>query len=486
MKKKFTFILLFFVVNFSHSQSWQWVQTYDYGSEDMPRGFGIDANNNLYLITNEYYDHGSTAHSFMYLCKYDEFGNEIWKDSIASNIRNSVTDAQGTTYCIGGGKVQAFDHTGSSIWSTGTFLATNQKDICYNNFLNDAQVCSYGYNSGIITSVIGSVKLDGTLRWSRVVDSSAAFLCASDSDGNLIIISETFPDAATGNYCSLSKYDTMGNLTFTVNIPHLPNDMVVDFAGNVYVSGKIPSGTPTNIAGTVYSAPFGSTNPNSFLLKYDADGNLLWFKFMRNVRSNLVIDSQNFLYLTAAGKDVSVDTLIVNQSNAFMLVVKLDPNGNIVWYTGSSATTTMAFVSPRGIVRDSEDNIFVAGELTRQHSFGSQTANGEHDYYDNFIAKLSQSSSTNTSENLFVSTDLFVSPNPAHNEISLSYTPSSLVKKIRIAVRNSEGKELLVRELQNVNTVVNQKFDIANYSSGIYFVDLDLDGLRMSKKVIIN
>jgi hypothetical protein len=486
--RRFIFIVLLSLSgSLTFGQSWQWVQTYDYGSEDMPRGFGIDLDQNLYLLTNEYYDHGSTAHNYMYLCKYDAFGSEIWKDTVASNIRKSTTDEQGNTYCLGGGKVQAFDLNGTSIWSTGAFLAANQKDICHSKFLNDAQVCSYGYNSGIITSVVGSIKHDGSLRWTRVLDSTAAYLCASDLNGNLLVVSETFPDSATGNYCSLMKFDQNGDRLFNVLLPHLPFDVVTDTSGNIFISGTIPSGTPTNIDGTIYSAPFGSSNPNNFLLKYDSDGNLLWYKLMRNALCKLTTDSDGFLYLKTTGiENLVIDSIVLNETAAFMLIVKMDGTGNIVWSTKTVNAGTSGYITPFDIHCDNENNIYVAGGIKKSHQFGTYLAVGEHSYKDNFIAKLSQTPPTSTPDELFVSTDLRVSPNPAHGEISLTYTPSATVKQLRIVLRNTEGKELIVRQLENVNSFVSHKFEVSSFAPGIYFVDVEVDGLRMARKVITN
>jgi hypothetical protein len=488
MKKLLLIFLLIHTSFLCEGQSWQWVQTYDYGNEDRPRSFGRDEIGNLYMLCNEYYDHGASAHNYMYLGKYDPYGVEVWRDTVPAYLKSAVTDKDGNTYCNGGQVVVKYDSNGNLQWTSAPLMAPITPSICYSSVNDQVLACAFGYVSGLITSSIASYKPDGTVNWYLVRDSSAAKFCAADPTGNFFVISSIFKDTLTGNKCDLTKYDDAGNLLFCKVIPHIPDDMVCDKDGNIYIAGSIKSVDPTNIDGTLYSMPpFGSSNPNTFLLKYDAGGNLLWYKLMRNARCPLATDKNGFLYLVAGGKSVEIDSLSVIETNAFQLVVKLDGNGNIIWSTHTSTNAATGTISQICVLTDSSDNIYLAGGIRKQHYFGSLPANGESSYDDNYIAKLSQAAPTvGLTEPLFISTDLKVSPNPSQGAVTVSYAPSGFIKELNLWLRNAEGKQLYFEKFNNIGQPLQRSIDLSTWPSGVYLVELEADGLKMVKKVVVN
>jgi hypothetical protein len=377
-----------------------------------------------------------------------------------------------------------YNTNGSLLWDVFVY-APIIEDLCINSN-GDIQIISYGYTSSMTKSNILCMHDNGTLNWSFMRDSVGSQLGATDHFGNLYVTSDTYPDSATGNQTDLVKYDSSGNVVFTKVIPHVPDDMVCDKDGNVYISGTIQSGAPTMIDGTIHSAPFGSPNPNTYLLKYDSAGNLIWFKLLHNMRCPLATDKNGFLYLVAGGKSVEIDSLNVTEPNAFQIVVKLDGTGNIIWSTHTNTTSSTGTLSQISVLTDSADNVYLAGGIKKQHNFGSCIAYGEHSYDDNYIAKLSQQGPTGISEPLFVSTDLTVSPNPTQDVIHVSYTPSAVVKELKLNLRNAEGKQLFFEALKNISQPLYRSLDLSNYPAGIYLVELEVDGLKMVKKMVLN
>jgi len=86
------------------------------------------------------------------------------------------------------------------------------------------------------------------------------------------------------------------------------------------------------------------------------------------------------------------------------------------------------------------------------------------------------------SEQLYVST---IYPNPAVNVITLDYRLLDIDTKASIVIRNVIGSEMGVFHLNNTETNVVMPLD--NFSSGIYFYTLQIDGQEMvTKKFMVN
>ncbi len=196
-----------------------------------------------------------------------------------------------------------------------------------------------------INNSLALMKFDssGNTIWSNHITSSFSwglhppiFDIAIDSSDYIYITYES-------SYCKTMKFDSSGNLLWSedfgpdsFNTNYTPYGISVS-TDSVYICGN----------NTIYSPTY---NINSFLLKYDKDGNLL-FSIVTNLTSTGTNDNQwydikafnEYIYLTGS-------------SDYHISVVKYSNNGKLIWYTNYENY----FGEGYGI--DIKKNIYITGE----------------------------------------------------------------------------------------------------------------------------
>ena len=105
-----------------------------------------------------------------------------------------------------------------------------------------------------------------------------------------------------------------------------------------------------------------------------------------------------------------------------------------------------------------------------------------------FALPIMQAQSLGNEDKLWDSEKLYVStiyPNPAVDVITLDYRLLDFNTKASIVVRNVIGSEMGIFHLNSTETNVVMPLD--NFSSGIYFYTLQIDGQEMvTKKFMVN
>ena len=172
-------------------------------------------------------------------------------------------------------------------------------------------------------------------------------------EGTFTLVSEMVADKQGNSYTTGSYYDTAGTERFYVrklnkkgneewtkyypqsysDTSETGNVIRVDRNGNIIVMGK-------RINKVVQMCTTGVNRSSSFLLAYDASGNLLWqnvFKYTSSIiiPVDMIIDVDNNCYVmnnyqTCAGYDNSLHSAIT----------KIDFSGNTVWEYDPFFTTT--------------------------------------------------------------------------------------------------------------------------------------------------
>jgi len=216
------------------------------------------------------------------------------------------------------------------------------------------------------TTSAGTTTTTLALTWSGIkhfgtsaIDEGGPLL--TDADGNIYLVGGTgggfdgYTYQGDGFDVFLAKFDSAGNRKWTKQTVTSgddgPSSAARDSDGNIY------------IAGTTTGSFEGYTNAggrDTFLLKYDSNGNKLWVKqFRTDSEENeprVAVDSSGNVYL--AGNTTSgIDENAPIGSEDFFLM-KFDPSGNKQW-TQQFGTTGWEKVME--VKTDPDGNIYLTG-----------------------------------------------------------------------------------------------------------------------------
>ena len=184
-----------------------------------------------------------------------------------------------------------------------------------------------------------------------VVDAQGNVYAGGVSQGPTTLGSTTFGDSS-GTRPLFCKYDGSGNLVWAKRIEFWPSgqldggevyDLAVDPSGNVLISGFMREGTADFGGITVYPGSTGhSYDGDSFLAKYDPDGNLLWVQLGYTVGA---VDRLGEIY---AEFSWAVD--------GYAGMAKFDPAGGLLW-----SKTLPPGIGPGGMTLDPTDQPVFTG-----------------------------------------------------------------------------------------------------------------------------
>lgn len=174
------------------------------------------------------------------------------------------------------------------------------------------------------------------------------------------------------------KYDANGNALWAKSAGGIYSDYATsvstDASGNVLVAGWFASNSITFGSTTLVNAGIA---PDIFIAKYDSNGNVLWAKsaggtFSDQATSVSTDTSGNVLvtgYFFSPSIAFGSDTLN-NPSGPDMFVVKYDANGNVLWAKSANGGEAHA------VTTDASCNIYVAGWFVADSFIvGSDTLN---------------------------------------------------------------------------------------------------------------
>jgi len=164
----------------------------------------------------------------------------------------------------------------------------------------------------------------------------------------------------------------------------------VDASGNIYVTGRFQSPTITFDSITLTNT---STSVDLFLVKYDANGNVIWAKgavgIGADIANTVTVDASGNIYIAGSFASPTIifgsDTLTNYGTNHDMFLAKYDSNGNVIWAKSSGGNNSdEAFT----VTTDGSGNIFVGGEfVSTTITFGSFTLTNFGNTADMFLVK---------------------------------------------------------------------------------------------------
>ncbi|MCH8839506.1 MAG: SBBP repeat-containing protein [Planctomycetes bacterium] len=333
----------------SHTLEW----TRQLGTSDFDWSYGVSADGlgNVYMsgLTRGDLQGTNAGERDALLTKYNASGTLLWTNQFGTSsydIGNAVSaDGLGNIYISGvtGGNlggplvgygdafISKFDDSGTLLWTRQ--LGTTQWDTSY----------------GMAADGLGNIYISG-YTWGSLEGTNAGY-------GDAFV----------------SKYDDSGTLLWTrqpgSNLYDISNDVTADSAGNVYIAGVTSTG-PSNFA-----------DHDAFVIKYDANGMLLWSKQFGTVGDDQITgvssDGLGNVYISGHTSG-SLGGTNAGSGDAFFS--KYDANGALLW---TEQLGTSSDDCSHGVSADGLGNVYISG--TTLGSLGGTNAGNA----DAFIAKFS-------------------------------------------------------------------------------------------------
>ncbi|MDP4266007.1 MAG: SBBP repeat-containing protein [Bacteroidota bacterium] len=327
-----------------------------------------------------------------FLAKYDSNGNVLWaKNAEGYSAASSVAvDVSGNAYLAG----RFYCHT----LKIGSIFLTNvDSNYTYDIFVakydangNVLWAKSAGGNGA---DYVNSIAVDalGNTYITGIFDSTSTKV----NFGSIKLINSGNRDIFVAKYDAngntLWAKSVAGVKTRSDNES---NSIAVDATGNIYIAGTFYSSTITFGTTTLKNSGWA----NIFLVKYDAYGSVIWAKTAEGINFgvayaySVAVDNSGDAYITGNYSSITFDSITLSDRgllNSF--ITKYDANGNVLW---AKSLDNNAYVDVETIAVDASENAYIAGYFQSYSLiFGSITlANPNGD--DFFIAKLGSGKTT--------------------------------------------------------------------------------------------
>lgn len=432
----------------------------------------------------------STGNLDIFISKLDANGNFIWASSFGGTSNDN-----GFSIAI-----DEYNH----IYTSGLFQGTVDFDPTAGTY----NLSSAGDNDVFILKM----DLDGNLLWAKSFGGTSydyMHSLAIDELGNVYTTgyfdgtSDFDPGAGTFNITSvgeedvfIQKMDANGNFVWAKSfggvLKDRGNSIAIDHLGNIFIKGSF-EGTVDFDCGTGIHNITAIGSIDTFIEKMDTNGNFLWAKtFAKSFGSTLVDGSNIGLVIDALGNTYITDYFegtvdfdpgngifnITSSANTDIYIHKMDNNGNFLWATSLGG---IGYDYGVQIALDDTSNIYTTGIFQGTAdfypgigTFNLLSAGG----YDAYILKLSQP--ITTINNFLDINGLVAYPIPSSDFINVSF--SDVVSHVSFTVRDIMGNVILIQ--------VNYKQGVAKLeligAKGLYFIDINADGIHRTLKVVKN
>ena len=491
-----------YILKLNASGNFVWAKAISNSDRVIPKSLSIDKLGNVYscgyftVITD--FDPGNgkleltpTKNNYDgFILKLSASGNFVWAKQLGGTSYNSlesiVCDAQGYLYLTGFFVGQTDFDLGPSkylITSNGSYDALMLKLNSDGNF--------------IWVKTFGSKKADGN---KYIYIDQLGYLYTSGISYDTLNFDPTItnftikPKGSFANY--IAKYDTTGNFKWAISfgdtlLTYYPN-LTVDQNENLFLTGGF-FGKVDFDPGTSISERTGNGNNNFYLLKLNANGEMVWVKTLGGFNSEysmrgdatLTDDTGNVYCIGNFNKyvdfnpDGNAQIRTTSTINPDIFILKYDMYGRYLWSkqligSGSEDAINFGF--------DSKQNLYLGGEFSSKIDCDPDTGTTQltvikKNVTDIFIIKFGPNSTSIS--NLDRSTESTIFPNPTAGILYVK--TSNTIQKYSLQVFNMLGILIDSRILTNQNNSI----DISNYASGIYVIKLIGDDHSMHIHKII-
>jgi hypothetical protein len=184
-----------------------------------------------------------------------------------------------------------------------------------------------------------------------------------------------------GNAGVIAKHDSLGNLIWTRGINFSATSLSLDGSGNLYISGAIGSSITVCGGGNPDIIIVPQNGTDVCLCKYDNNGNLIWVKGWDN--NSCPVDKP-----TNSKTDEYGNTYIAGRSfkndNSDHFILKYDAQGVLLWTTSNNFNGDMVTY---GMDVDIKGNLYIGGAFFYSANFNNISLSSNS--ISLFIAKYS-------------------------------------------------------------------------------------------------
>jgi hypothetical protein len=487
---------------------------------------GLFESLNIIVDTATHSNIGSKA---LFLTKYNSNGNILWSRS-ASNSRqvyaeNMVVDKAGNLYVTGyyEGPSVTFGHItltnsnpqqsghmflvkynteGSLLWAKqsigGAFGQSIAIDMDNNIHILGyiAQKASFD-NITLRDSTLGGdiflAKYDstGNVLWAKLKSSNNNLYgavpssIATDRNNNIYILGRfqgpyinfdndiLYNDTTDGSYdIFLAKYTINGEFIWAQSAGGIHSEtgkkLIVDSIGNIYITGSFKS--PFINFGSITLQNTNAEWSDTFLAKYDTDGNVSWAQSAGGIGfdegNDIAMRKNGNIVMTGYFNKPSItfgDITLNNVNSDDIFIAEFDANGNVSWAEsiGGMNTETSA-----AITIDPNNNIYITGWFNSSTmKFGSDVLNNNGNL-DLFIAKLGHTKTSILEE---IDTKINIFPNPTASQFHISnLKPGNWT----ITIYTLDGQPVFKKEITEADATI----DLSGKAKGAYVYRLLKDG----------
>lgn len=397
--------LFIFFLNFSFSQTFDWLITAGGPLSDKATSIAVDANGNTFITGyfNEEATFGTTylpmidEHSKeVFVAKIDPDGNYLWVKRGSNHY-----DDRGLGLCL--------DPAGN-VYVTGT---------CWGGLIFGSLNV---YNNSSYTDQIYVLKLDtdGNEIWLKNAgvnevgfpyNDDHGFDLVSDNNGDILVtgfVSNNDPMDQIAYFDALEvPVQAMDSMAFIAKLSnsgvwqwvrtnggidgYRDNRITVDDENNIYVAGGF-QGTKTFGSTTLTS--FGSSD--IYVTKYNTSGDFIYAvqagSYLDDRANDIAFDHENHLYVTGEFKAEAAfgnDTINNNggDEDRDIFVAKISKEG--VWDWAKKAGSDSGGDRGNGVAVNNTGNIFVTGQFKNKAKFGGDLeVDSETDSVQVFVAAI--------------------------------------------------------------------------------------------------
>ncbi|MBA3705868.1 MAG: T9SS type A sorting domain-containing protein [Bacteroidetes bacterium] len=474
--KLFTIINLFiflFILNVNcHAQTY-FQKVYQSSPFDQEGQDILQMPDGGYLIAG--YTTNSTVNDLdVHVIKTDAFGNTVWTKSYGGNKPDfpyhMIATLDGNYFLIGysqsygGGDwdilLWKIDPAGTLLWwkkygGNGNDQARDIISTIDGNYM----IVGWSNSSGAGGQDANLIKIDpiGAVIWSKTYGGvSDDFGCSIKqcSDGNFILLGQTFSYGSGNGDAYLIKTNSNGDTTWTKTIGEAQNDEGVYITVNNDNSFTFLIRDSCNVGMDI----------DTRVVKMDASGNILWSKTYGGTQK----DTPKMIQPTSdGGYIVAATSRSFGWINPDMWILKLNSSGDTTWTRHYGGVNNEHCY----VVREMPDGSYIA--VGKTASYGPDV--------DPIFLKLNPSGTlaVGTNEYKLSNNRVEIYPNPAEEFITVDFKGC---KARKITIKNIMGQEVYNKEINGEESL---NIHLEDQPPGVYFVRGDMEKGSIITKFVL-